>query len=258
MSKEVYVPTEEQLYQMQDMGANVYKYLLVKAIETLTMDGVKYNNKHKKILKNAYKYLRDNPEIAYAICKMYPEETIYSETAREDIDLAMDIMLKSEDRTIYQLDNLVYFENDVLNNCNVGEQAIYILRSKLPVTPQYRFEYKDFIFLEYDKSNHPILKYNKLLNDIFGCKYGIPRFEKKEVVENLITIEPAYALRYEEQLGTDAVGLLRAGVNAYARRYGISNDAGYEYNKKDILTNPNEEVKRLVKCINNGEKKIRL
>jgi len=52
--------------------------------------------------------------------------------------------------------------------------------------------------------------------------------------------------------------LLRSGVNDYARRYGISNDVGYEYNKKDILTNPNEDVKRLVKCINNGEKKIRL
>jgi len=256
MDKQVYVPSEEELYQMQDMGANVYKYLLVKAIETLAMDGIKYKN--KGMFKNAYKYLRDNPEIAYAICKMYPEEMIYSETAREDIDLAIDITLKSDDRKIYRLDNLVYFENDVLNNCNVGEQAIYILKNKLPFTPQYRFEYKDFVFLGYDKSNHPILKYNKLLNDIFGCKYGNPKFEKKDVIEDLITIEPAYALRYEEQLKTDAVGLLRSGVNDYARRYGISNDVGYEYNKKDILTNPNEDVKRLVKCINNGEKKIRL
>jgi len=253
--KKVYIPTEEQLYQMQDMGANVYKYLLVKAIETLALDGVKYPP--KGMLKNAYKYLRENPEIAYAICMMYPEEMIYSETAREDIDLALDIMEKEEDRTIYNLDNLVYFKNDVLNNCLVGEKTISILADKLSDNPKYRFEYKDIEFVGHDEKNHPILIYNKLLNDIFGCRYGNPKFERDCIVKKLITIEPAYALRFEEQLKTDAVGLLRTGVNDYARRYGVYN-VGYEYQNKDILTNPNEDVKRLVKCINNGEKKIRL
>lgn len=255
--KKVYVPTEEQLYKMQDMGANVYKYLLVKAIETLVMDGVKY--KSKGIFKNAYKYLRENPEIAYAICKMYPEEMKYSEIAREDIDLALDIIDKKEkDRTICNLDNLVYFENDVLNNCLVGEKIISILADKLPDNPQYRFEYNDLIFLGYDEKNHPILKYNKLLNDIFACRYGNPKFERKSIVERLITIEPAYALRFEEQLKTDAIGLLRAGVNDYSSRYWISSDIGCQYQGKDILTNPDEKVKRLVRCIKNGEKKIRL
>ena len=254
--KKVYVPTEEQLYQMQDMGANVYKYLLVKAIETLAMDGVKYKN--KGMFKNAYKYLRENPEIAYAICMMYPEEIKYSETAREDIDLALDILDKKEDRTIYQLDNLVGFENDVLNNYLVGEKAISILADKLPDNPQYRFEYKDFECVGYNEQRHPKLMHNKLLNDIFACRYGIPRCEKESVIERLITIEPAYSLRFEEQLGTYSVGLLREAVNDYARRYGISSDVGEQYRGKDILTVPNEDVKRLVKCINNGEKKIRL
>lgn len=255
MSKEIYVPTEEQLYQMQDMGANVYKYLLVKAIETLALDGVKFPP--KGMLKIAYKYLSENPVIAHAICRMYPEEMIYSETVREDIDLAIDIIDREEDRTLYKLDNLVYFEKDVLNNYIVGEKVISLLADKLSDNPKYRFEYKDIEFVGHDEKNHPILIYNKLLNDIFGCRYGIPGAEKRAVIEDLITIEPAYALRFEEQLQTDAVGLLRTGVNDYARRYGVYN-VGYQYQNKDILTVPNEDVKRLVKCINNGEKKIRL
>lgn len=257
MGKEVYVPSLEELYVMQDMGANIYKYLLVKAIETLAMDGVKYKN--KGIFKNAYKYLRENPEIAYAICMMYPEELKYSETAREDINLALDIMDKKEDRAIYRLDNLVYFENDVLNNYLVNEKAISLLADKLPYTPQYRFEYKDIEFVGHDEKDLPILIYNKILNDIFGCRYGNPKFERECIVKKLITIEPAYALRFEEQLGNEAIGLLKTGVDDYyAKRYGISSDVGYQFKNQDILSNPSTEVKRLVKCINNGENKIRL
>lgn len=256
MDKQVYVPTEEQLYQMQDMGANLYKYLLVKAIETLAMDGVKYRN--KGMFKNAYKYLRENPEIAYAICMMYPEEIKYSEIASYDTKLALDLIEKKEDRTLYKLDDLIYFHPIVRHNCVVGEKTIDFLANKLYDNPKYRFEYKDFELKGYDDKSHPILAHNDLLNNIFGCRYGIPGVEKRSVIENLITIEPAYALRYKEQLGTDSVGLLRTSVSDYAKRYGIGSDVGYEYYKKDILTNPNEDVKRLVKCINNGEKKIRL
>ena len=80
--KKVYIPTMDELYQMQDItdGHSIYKYILIKAIESLIIDGINYPN--KGMLKSAYKYLRENPDIAYAICKLYPEEIKYSEYAK--------------------------------------------------------------------------------------------------------------------------------------------------------------------------------
>ena len=87
--KKVYVPTMDELYLMQDIsnGQSMYKYILIKAIESLIITGI--NFKDKGILKKAYKYLRENPNIAYAICSLYPEEIKYSEYAMNDIDLCL-------------------------------------------------------------------------------------------------------------------------------------------------------------------------
>ena len=85
--KKVYIPTMDELYQMQDMtnGQSIYKYILIKAIESLVIDGVNYPN--KGILKNAYKYLKENPDIAYAICRMYPSEIKYSEPGKYVVEI---------------------------------------------------------------------------------------------------------------------------------------------------------------------------
>ena len=97
--KQVYVPTMDELYLIQDevTGYNLYKYLLVKAIESLIMEGINLPN--KGILKNAYKYLRENPEIAYAVCRLYPEEIKYSEYARNDMDLCEELITNEDLQT---------------------------------------------------------------------------------------------------------------------------------------------------------------
>ena len=98
--KKVYVPTMDELYQMQDItcGHSMYKYILIKAIESLIIDGI--NNQNKGILKHAYKYLRENPDIAYAICSLYPEEIKYSEYAKNDTILCLDLIMAQTPATI--------------------------------------------------------------------------------------------------------------------------------------------------------------
>ena len=155
--KQVYIPTMDELYLIQDKvtGYNLYKYLLVKAVESLIMEGINLPN--KGILKNAYKYLRENPEIAYAICRLYPEEIKYSEYAQNDIDLCEELITNEDlqERTIYNLDNLHHFENGlgVLSNREILITTAKLLSRELPKNPRYRFEYKE----------------NTLLDNIFTC-----------------------------------------------------------------------------------------
>ncbi len=253
--KEVFMPSMDDLYQMQDRGANVYKYILVKAIESIICNGLNYPN--KGMLENAPKYLRENPEIARAICTLYPDEMIYSEIARNDVELAVRLM----DYKGYQgngLDYLCRFDSSVLSNTYVLSSAILKLESELFSNPNYRFEYvgKEVIY-----SNKGA---GRLLDKIFCCDINnedlmiVLRNIRGEVVKSLIKIEPYYALKVDEKyfdINNSNVDMvrsecLRRGINTYAERYGISMDAGSEYYRKDILTNPDTDVKRLIKCIN--------
>ena len=247
--KKVYIPTMDELYQMQDMvtGYNLYKYILIKVIESLTMEGIIYPN--KGMLKSTYKYLRENPEIAYAICRMYPEEIKYSESAQNDIRLCVDLIKDKfiQDKTIYRLDNLKHFEKGigVLSNQRVIQDTANILATKLPQNPQYRFEYKQ----------------NTLLDNIFDCQIQTIDINNKSSYD-FISIEPAYTIKLDghqminliDKYG-DESGILKNSINKYAERYGITGRDGWEYRDKDILTNPDENVKRLLKCINQQQKK---
>ena len=252
--KKVYIPTMDELYQMQDItsGHSMYKYILIKAIESLIIDGINYPN--KGILKSAYKYLRENPDIAYAICKLYPEEIKYSEYAKNDINLCLDILNREPnlESNIYSLDNLSHFENGigVLTNNGVIQTTANILSKELPNNPKYRFEYKQ----------------NTLLDDIFDRKIQVEdlayTFKK-----DFINIEPAYLLKLEPSklikmepnlrdsyINGQISKILFHAINDYANRYGIQYGLGREYYGQDILTNQDEQVKRLFKCIKEHNK----
>lgn len=231
--KKVYIPTINELYQMQEMGANVYKYLTVKAIECLIVEGV--NSPNKGILKNAYKYLKENPDIAYSICSMYPEEIQYSETAQNNVNLCCKLIRQQKDTTIYSLDNLALFQNGVgtLDNYGVVNNTINVLKEYLPKTPEYRFQYQE----------------NTLLDNIFGKKINNFTWFNGEAFR---TIEPAYTL---ETYNKDVSEEMIKAVNNYAARYNINPTLGVEYRNTDILTKPEQKTKRLLKCIKeNGEK----
>ena len=106
--KKVYMPSTKDLYIMQDKGMNIYKYLLVKAIESIIMESVVYK-KNESILLNIYKYLRENIDINLAICSIYPEEIKHSLYAKNDIKLCLKLTSTDyeQDKSIYNLDNSV-------------------------------------------------------------------------------------------------------------------------------------------------------
>lgn len=241
MSKQVYVPTKEELYLMQDYGANVYKYLLIKAIETIIMEGTLY--KAKGMLENRYKTIKENEHISRGVCYLYPQELAHSETARYDQDLCIALINKSNEKIT--LDDISLFAPGILYSPYVIQNVTNKLEEGLAKNPQYRFEYV------YPYSN-------KLLDDIFGCnitkgKILFPLNE--ETIKSLCNIEPMYILKYSEELSrilssSRYLGeYLNETIEKYGKRYLIDPSVGTEYIGKDILTNPEQDVKRLIRCI---------
>ena len=259
--KKVFMPSMDELYQMQEYNVNIYKYILVKAIESLICNGLNYPS--KGIFANAPKYLRENPDIARAVCVMYPDEMLFSEYARNDIDLAIRLIDSIEERKT-NLDHLCKLDKNVLENPRILEKAILLLEKELIENSKYRFEYAgmDLRFLNKGAG--------RLLDDIFSRKLSEKELmflmgkSRQDVVRALINIEPAYAislpLEYFSMYPTyipdssDISTMLGRGINNYADRYGVSMSIGNEYYGKDILTNPDQNVKRLLKCINDRNK----
>jgi len=253
MEKKIYVPNEEELYTMQEMGVNVYNYLLAKVIEVLTLEGIKYPK--KGILKTAYKYFQENTDIAYPICRMYPNELQYSQIARNEVPLCLDMLNQDNDKSIYRLDNLIYFDEGVQTNTQVSEEVIKILGIELLFTPQYRFEYKSSEYTNNGVSD------NVILNNIFSGNYDTDFISNEKVYKNLMTIEPAYALKISDRIfssprfSESREVALRKSVGRYLGRYSLTGKNS-EYLGQDILTNPNKKTKQLIKCLKENKNNI--
>ena len=235
--KEMYVPTMDELYLMQDMGSNIYRYLVAKVVERLILEGV--NTPAKGMLKSAYKYLRENYDVASAVCTLYPEEMQYSEILKYDPSFCLKLIGEPKPLDT-SLDNLSYFDEGTLSNVSVMNKTITRLNKVLIDNPKYRFTYKQ----------------SKLLDDIFLGRVNLDNIGYDEKML-LLSIEPAYLVKcYQNYLksfeGTkDLKQVLEYGIFDFCYRYNVSNWLGSEYKGKDILTNQPTEVKRLIKCINN-------
>ena len=235
--KEMYVPTMDELYLMQDMGSNIYRYLVAKVVERLILEGV--NTPAKGMLKSAYKYLRENYDVASAVCSLYPEEMQYSEILKYDSSFCLKLIEEPKplDRS---LDNLSYFDEGTLSNVSVMNKTITRLNKVLIDNPKYRFTYKQ----------------SKLLDDIFLGRVNLDNIGYDEKML-LLSIEPAYLVKYYQNYlksfedTKDLKQVLEYGIFDFCYRYNVSNWLGSEYRGKDILTNQPTEVKRLIKCINN-------
>jgi len=254
MAKKIYIPSYDELYEMQDMGVNIYNYLLVKVIELLVLEGVKYPK--KGMLKTAYKYIQEDPYISYSICRMYPHEIQYSNIASNDVKLCNELITKENDTSIYNFDNLVYFNNNVIKTRQVIENTIALLSYKLLKTPQYRFEYKEGYIKDSGTYNC-----NQLLYDIFGRKIDLNQISNSNILRNLMDIEPAYALSKDIEFDSSYLiesreEALKYRVGNYIMRYGLSDRDNREYMGKDILTKPDEKTKRLIRCINLNKENI--
>lgn len=219
--KGLYLPTKDDLYQMQSSNANIYKYLVAKNIEALI-----FNSKDKEILKNIHKYQREDPNIARGICMIKPDEIPYSDVVKYDIELC-NYLLQLKPNTIYRLDNLSYFNTSTQFNQAIMVETIITLYNELNNNPEYRFNYKE----------------SRLLNQIFTCDSFAFSTLPRKIKEMLVSIEPAYAINF------GYLDIVNKSINEYATRYLIDNDLGLSLLKKDIITNPDKDVKRLLKTI---------
>ena len=239
--KKVFMPTMDELYQMQDLGADIKLYLYAKAIEALCIE---YNNYYNKdsILKYEFNYIKENEMISHAICQMYPKEIEYSKVAEYDVNLAQKLLNKSINNDIYRLDNLSRFSDCITDNTIITSEVINILSKELKNNPKYRFEYIG----------------SKLLEDIFMGRINVremyPFYESYGIenkIQKLAQIEPYYAMQSNNKYNKEY--LLSSSVIDYINRYGFD----YKHpiyseakENKDILTNQTKEVKRLFRCIN--------
>ena len=235
--KKIFIPSMDELYQMQDMGANIYKYMLVKVIEKLVIDGINFPN--KGILKSTYKYLKEDPYIASSICLMYPEEIKYSQIASMDINLCLNILKQERNNKKCMLDYLCNFDTSVFSNPHILGSTIVKLEEELTNNPKYRFEYQE----------------NELVKRIINREITDNELMLlRDYINELINIEPAYALTLGSSFFRndqfDRASQVCTAINNYANNYGIPSYVGTEYLNQDILTNQSTEVKRLIRCIN--------
>lgn len=237
--KEVFMPSMDELYQMQDMGADIKLYLYAKAIEALCIE---YNNYPRKgsILKNEFKYIKENEILTHAICMMYPNEIEYSEVAKFNPRLAEYLISKKENNDIYRLDNLSKFSTCA--SYGLIGRTIVILADELPTNPKYRFEYRQG-------------NLNSILDDIFMGKiilkdinYCMSNLEKEKYMYLLSKIEPYYVMKRENKIIKKRH--MKQAVLDYINRYGFNYLNRGNEPQKDILTNQDTEVKRLFRCIN--------
>ena len=238
--KKVYIPSMDLLYKMQDMvGAEqLYNYLLAKVVESLIIN----KQFDKSVLEGATKGLREKYDLCRAICYLYPEEISFSEAVQYDNNLAVELLNREKSNSIYNIDAIRNFDSSTLYSSTVVLKVIKILNQELEKVPTYRFEYQD----------------NLLLDSIFGVeidkisehmyKYG-DSFKK---LNNLIGIEPAYGVILPDENFHSEINrkyCLVNGIGNYLKRYNISSLAGYKYTGQDILTKPDDKVKKLIRCI---------
>ncbi len=236
--KKIYMPSMDTLYQMQEMKANVYGYLYVKAIESIILDGINYPN--KGMLKNAFNYLKEDYTIATSIGRLYPEEVKYSVVAQNDVKLCLDLLDSKGKISSSPLDNISSFTDGVYENTNVFIKIISLLEEELRNNPRYRFEYPG----------------SRILDKIFNGeieKDNLPILYRNEVIKALTSIEPAYAFMKEDNIIRKS-DFLDNGISRYLSRYHILPGFGNDYRGKDILTEPESNVKRLLRCINTRNK----
>ena len=231
--KKVYIPTDEELQQLNYLGIDTYKYLLAKTIEAIIMEDVIYDETN--MLDVTYEELTEFKELTYAIAKMYPEKIALSENAKKDIELCRLLTSKLSrcDDSIYQLDVLSYFDlkSSVISDNIVIQNTIKNLSEHLTRTPRYRFDYKE-----------P----NILLDNIFACKIPLENIEGN-LQHELLSIDPIYIIKLglnldevKKNYTQNKLFDLSRGLTRYTNRYHL----------EDIdRTNQQEKTKKLIRYL---------
>lgn len=248
------MPDIESLKKMQETGADIYSYILIKTIETLIASGVNYFQKGILNPVDTYKYLLQDPDIVIPICRLYPELISNFDYAKNDPGLCLDILNNDTHSSNCQLDNLTYFTKETTcKNVQIIKFAVDALMEELLKNPKYRFTYHDVSG-----------KNGSLFDDIFSTEilnssiYSLlfSSTEKEKIIHKLAMIDPFYAITLNEETSRENKSycgnfdlvqhnLLQESMNAYKERYGIKKEG-----QQVDLDNPSLKVKRYLKVIN--------
>ena len=232
--KKVYIPTIDEMHYMHKMGVNIYQYLLTKTIESLVMIDVLYEE--EDMFDIAYEELTEFPEIIYSIAKMYPERISMSDKASHDIELCRKLIpvMANINPSIQGLDYIREFSDEVLENPKIISEIIKTLSNNLQTFPRYRFEYKE-----------P----NKVLDNLFSCEINLDMIERKSFDE-IICLEPSYITKISNLMAyQEVINTLIRGSTRYANRYDVDINPFTSKKNQDILTNPNEHTKKLLRVL---------
>lgn len=236
----VYIPTMEELEQLQAHGVNIYHYIITKVTETIIMESQIYDEADIfEILEN----IDEHPEIIYAICKMYPKILKQSIILSKDIKLCNKLLsnISREDNTIYKIDDyLMNMDESILFDEDIIKNTINFISNNISSCPKYRFDYQC-----------P----NKLLDSIFSCELPISKIST-DSYEELMVIDPIYCVK----LGVSPPGRINKktperyfpvhrGMAIYTGRYGIDEYIVQSYQNKDIINKPDDNVKKLIRCL---------
>ncbi len=248
--KKIYIPSDDVLQKMQELGVNTAKYMTIKSIEMAILTGLK----KKSILKNASDEIINSEDAVNSICSLYPREIAYSHLASRNEDLLDDLIMSPSGMKLEGLEYLGGFEEDIQYVPRIARQIIKALYEELKVRPQYRFEYKE----------------SRILDDIFGMDIANSVAINDYVTENcLARIDPAYAVLIPNVSLVDLSSLsyaTEASANENERRktlarYGmISYSERYKYNSmedmisKEDISREKENVKRLAKTIRKNKR----
>ncbi len=234
----VYIPTMEELIELQKLGIDVYSYLIAKVTEIIIMEDQVYEEGD---MFEILDYLGPHPEIVYAICRLYPQKISESIITSKDADLCKKLLstINKEDKTIYELDNiLMNFDESILFEKEIIKNVIQILTKHLSQCPKYRFDY---------------MGPNILLDSIFSCELPIEKIPSNTYTE-LTTIDPVYYIKLNTKNNNNKREktpdyIIQRGLAIYLNRYGIDEFDLSNYNQKDIINKPDDNVKRLIKCL---------
>ena len=228
----VYIPTMEELEKLQKLGVDIYGYLVAKVTETIIMEDIIYEEGD---MFEILEYLGPHPEILYAICKLYPEKISQSIITSKDKDLCKMLIstIRKEDKTIYELENILKnFDKSILFDKDIVKNTLKFIASNLSQCPRYRFDY---------------MAENPLLDSIFSCE--LPQEHVAiGAYANLAIIDPIYSIKYSQRSKENDF-ITKRGMISYLNRYEIDQYSYFDYNHQDIINKPNDDVKKLIKCL---------
>lgn len=255
--KNIFMPPKEGLKKMQELGADVYSYILIKTIETLIADGINLSAKGILNPNTTYKYILEDPEIVLPICKLYPELINMFDYAKNDSELCIELLDKDTSDSKCNLDKMIYFDENLLcSNRLIIEKVVKLLALELTKNPKYRFTYQS------STNNGKNILLDKILSTTLisdeSSSSLASSIHNSELIRNLSLIEPYYAIKLDDSFYSSIVlkdseiplarqQLLINSVESYKKRYGINNSN--PYSKEDIISKPNEKVKRLLRNI---------